>query len=340
VVHEPRAPAGGPLLRRLLTLIRGAVGAAFSLGPGYEPQAPGINARYDRVSGYYLDLRQKAAAELRPRVTGRGEVNPPGPTATAQRALGFHERWLLGDERALTPFLEEIRVLRERAEAVGKTLLWPHHVDVPKYRQRAPLYSCMAQGQAASALVRAYVATEDDLWAEAALAAVRPLIVEDHVGLVARTAFGPSLEEVPTDPPSHILNGWIFALWGLWDVAISLGLAEARARFDASAEALAKMLLEYDVGWWTRYSLFPPVAPDLAKPFYHRIHVVQLPALHQMTGSNVFADAAARWSAYDRRSNRARAVAAKAPSVIRDAWLKPERERSRSEGSQDTLDER
>jgi hypothetical protein len=321
VGHEPRAPAGGALLRSVLTLARGAAGAAFSLGPGYEPQPRGTNATYDRISGYYLDLRPKAAAELRPRVTGRGEVNPPGPTATAQRALGLHERWLAGEKMVFDRFLEEIRVLHDRAEQHEHELLWAHHVDVPKYRQRAPLYSCMAQGQAASAFVRAYLATEDGGWAEAALAAIRPLLGNGSAGLVCRTGAGPVLEEVPSEPPSHVLNGWIFGLWGLWDVATGLDDSEARARFEESSAALERMLLSYDVRWWSRYSLFPPVAPDLAKPFYHRIHVAQLPALHRMTGVPLYEEAARRWASYDRLANRTRAVAGKGSSIIREVWL-------------------
>jgi heparosan-N-sulfate-glucuronate 5-epimerase len=231
-------------LRHFITLARGAVGAAFSRGPGYEPQPPAVNASYERVSGYYLDLRQKAAAQLRPRVTGRGEINLPGPTATAQRALGLHERWLLGEEHVLDRFLDETRFMRARAQEDGEALLWPNDVDVPKYRQRGPLFSCMPQGQAASAFVRAYLATRDGLWAEAALAAVRPLVA-DHgrLGLVTDTAAGPVLEEATTDPPSHILNGWIFALWGLWDVAKALDDPGARSLFDESAKALSRMLV-------------------------------------------------------------------------------------------------
>jgi hypothetical protein len=36
----------------------------------------------------------------------------------------------------------------------------------------------------------------------------------------------------------------------------------------------------------------------LASPFYHRLHIVQLAVLHQLTGLNIFADYAARWKAY------------------------------------------
>ena len=308
-------------MRGFIRLARGAAGAALSIGPGYESQPLGPNARYDQVAGYYLDLRRKAAAKLRPRVTGRGELHMPGPTVGPQRALGLHE-WLLGGQNeALTPFLNEIRVLRARANEHDNMLLWPHNVSVPKYRQIGPFYSCMTQGQAASAFVRAYIATADDAWADAALGALRPLTGFTS-GLVTTTEAGPVLEEAPTDPPSHILNGWVFALWGLWDVALALHEPDIRSLFDESAMTLARMLSEYDVGWWTRYSLFPPIAPDLSKPFYHTLHVAQMTPLFYMTQESVFADTAARWNAYDRAVNRVRAVAAKAPAVVREAWFR------------------
>jgi hypothetical protein len=308
-------------MRRYGALGRGALGAAFSIGPGYEPQPPGLQARYDRVAGYYLDLRQKAAAELKPRVTGRGQLVEPGPTTTAQLALGLHERWLAGEGQALAPCLDAASHLLGRAERSDRALFWWNDVDVPKYQQQGPLLSCMPQGQAASAFVRVYLATKDESWADAALAAIRPLVGGGQRGLVVETPAGPVLEEATTTPPSHILNGWVFALWGLWDVATGLGDPPARASFDASSAALSALLPSYDVGWWTRYSLFPPVAPDLAKPFYHRIHAAQMRPLFEMTRDSVFQEAGARWKRYDTGIARARAVFAKAPEVVRQAWL-------------------
>ena len=44
----------------------------------------------------------------------------------------------------------------------------------------------------------------------------------------------------------------------------------------ASTDCLLATLSSYDVGWWTKYSLYPHRLPDLAKPFYHRLHVDQL----------------------------------------------------------------
>src|SRR5262249_41389500 len=180
LVGESCATLGGPLLRRVVNRARGAFGAAFSIGPGYERQSAATQASYDAVRGYYLDLRNKAAAPLRPRVSGHGEVVEPGPTAAAQRALGTHERWLAGDERALEAFIDDIAALHSRARASDGMLLWEYQVDVPKFDRVAPWHSAMAQGQAASAFVRAYLATGEERWAQPALPPVRPLMPAAH----------------------------------------------------------------------------------------------------------------------------------------------------------------
>lgn len=303
---------------RLTHRLRGAAGAALSRGPGYEPQPAGTNVSTDAVRGYFVDLRPKAAARLRRRINARGEVSQPGPTAIAQRALGLHEHYVAEEAEARAPFLREIERLLRRAAPDGAGLLWQYDVDVPKFRRRAPWHSCMAQGQAASALVRAYLATGRETYADAARAALVPLMASGDVyGLVTSTPSGPVLEECPSDPPSHILNGWIYGLWGLWDAAVGLRWEEARRLFDASAGTLAHRLPDYDTGWWSRYSLYPPAAPDLAKPFYHRIHVTQLEVMSRLTGAPAFASAAARWCRYDRSSSRARAVVCKGLTVVR-----------------------
>ena len=126
---------------------------------------------------------------------------------------------------------------------------------------------------------------------------------------------GLALAQAPSNPPSLILNGWIYALWGLWDVAAGLGSTEARVLFDESLKALQASLADYDTGWWSRYSLWAG-GRDLAKPFYHRIHVVQLEALHLLTGVRGFAAVASRWREYDTGIAPARAVLAKGREVL------------------------
>jgi glycosyltransferase involved in cell wall biosynthesis len=280
--------------------------AAFSQGPGYEPQTLGRHFATDEVRGYYLDLSAKttsATAEAPKRLV---------PAGLAQLALGWWERGLNGEEKAFDAFDRTCRLLLDSSVSQGSALLWPYEMAVAKYGLRPPWFSAMAQGQIASVFVRA--ASRDARAAETALRALRPLLDRSEP-FVVETKWGPVLEEAPSSPPSRVLNGWIYALWGVFDVAVGLGSEEAAILFDESIESLRATLDEYDAGWWSRYSLWAD-GRDLAKPFYHRIHVVQLEALHTLTGLDEFAAVAARWKAYDTRAAAVRAVLAKGREVL------------------------
>jgi hypothetical protein len=304
-------------MTRVLATARGAYRAAFSSGPGYEPQPLGRHARDDRVGGYFLDFRAKTLAGPGKVLNARGEALSGSPTATAQRALGWWERHLDREPGALSAFLAEAGRLRASAEPRRDALLWRYAIDVPKYRLRPPWCSAMAQGQAASVFVRTHAATGDDAYAEAALAATLPLVAPDpRFGVVAAGLDGPVLEEYPSTPGSRVLNGWIYALWGVRDVALAFDRAAERVLFELSARELARSLGDYDTGWWSLYSTYPGPAPDLAKPFYHRLHVRQVAVMHRLTGDDRFAEAERSWRAYDRRRNAVRAVAGQARRLL------------------------
>jgi hypothetical protein len=160
-------------------------------------------------------------------------------------------------------------------------------------------------------LVRAHVATGEDRYAELALRAISPLLAEGGSDLVTHTGAGPIFQEYPSDPPSHVLNGWISALWGVWDVRLALADPRAEEVFASSLACLRANLSAYDTGWWTRYSLYPLALQDLAKPIYQTFHVAQLGVLHRLTGHDDIGATAERWAGYDRPANRALAVAQK-----------------------------
>ena len=304
-------------MKAIVTKARGAYRAATSTGPGYEPQPPGRHVSDGPGGGYFVDFSAKTRTNGAAILSGRGERFVTSPTTVAQRALGWWERHLDGDAAALDRFLGQARLLLGGAMRAGPALLWRYDVEVPKYRLRPPWFSAMAQGQAASVLVRAFDATGAESYADAALAATRPLVRPDAaLGLVSATAEGPVLEEYPSAHPSRVLNGWIYALWGLRDVSVALEGAAEQRLFEASSGTLAARIARYDTGWWTLYSEYPGAASDLAKPFYHRLHIVQAEAMHRLTGAPAFARAAQSWRAYDSRVNTARAVAKKAISVL------------------------
>jgi hypothetical protein len=277
---------------------------------GYEPQPLG-SFDTGSVRGYYTDLRAKTRAKS---ATRPEELQP---AALAQLGLGWFERSFLGEPVARAPIDRVAALLRQRATPLGAGAGWAYSVTVSKYGLEPPWYSAMAQAQIASFFVRLYLLGGRGHDAELALAAVDG-IRGGVPPLIAATSFGPSLEEAPQTLPSRILNGWIYALWGLWDVRVGLGDAAAGELFDASTRALAALLPEYDLGWWSRYSLVPGRRDqDVAKPFYHRLHVVQLDAMHRLTGLDVFADYSARWSRAATRAHAARSVTGKAAETLR-----------------------
>jgi heparosan-N-sulfate-glucuronate 5-epimerase len=291
--------------RDVLDAARWGWSATFSTGPGYEPTPIGSQFSIDSVRGYFIDYSAKTEA------ASAGNFSSLLPAALAQLALGWWERLLAGDAAASASFLRVCERLRETAQELNGECRWPYRVSVAKYHLSPPWYSALAQGQIASALVRAHQATGDDEFERVARGAIRPLVPNEASDLLTRTSSGPILEEAPTTPPSHILNGWISALWGVWDVHVGLGDPSAGSAFDAGIACLRSHLPAYDVGWWTRYSLYPHPVEDLAKPIYHTFHVHQITALDRLTGAEEFAEAGKRWRAYDTRANRARALAHK-----------------------------
>jgi heparosan-N-sulfate-glucuronate 5-epimerase len=304
-VGEVRAPGSGAVL-----------GTIRGVGAGYESQPRGSRIELSAVRGYFVDLTSKTTA-----ATARTPETLP-PAGLAQLALGWWERSLSGDPHAVSRFDQISTFLAGLGSPANDGIRWPYMLAVPKYGLEAPWYSAMAQGQAASVFVRAFLLSDDEHWGSLAFEAIRPLLVDHESDVVAFLPGGPVLQEVPGEPRAHVLNGWIYALWGLWDVHIGLGEALAGSRFRESANLLASMLDLYDVGWWTRYSLFPHRLTDLAKPFYHRLHATQMEVMASLTGRSEFESAARRWADYDNRRHRVRALAQKAVfRVARSSFL-------------------
>jgi hypothetical protein len=115
-------------------------------------------------------------------------------------------------------------------------------------------------------------------------------------GTCSRIPEGPFLEECPDGPPRHILNGCIYALFGLYDLAETTGHRGA-TRLASSLEAtLAGSLQRFDTRLgWSRYCLDLAGVQPLSGVPYQRLHIEMLRILHARTGSNVFRDYANRW---------------------------------------------
>lgn len=251
----------------------------------------------------------------------RGDIGVQhNPIAIAQYGVAMYNRAAVtGNAEDRAAFLRVADWLVEHLETNAHGLsVWQHHFDWP-YRQRlvAPWYSGLAQGQGLSVLSRAAAETGDTRYAVAAQEAFVPFTKDvANGGVVARDLEGHLwIEEYLVDPPSHILNGFIWALWGVHDLWRWSGREEARDVFESGARTLAANLERYDAGSWSLYQL-GDTPPMLASPYYHRLHIVQLRVLARLTGQTIFQQFAERWQRYaDSRAFRYWALA-------RKAWFK------------------
>jgi heparosan-N-sulfate-glucuronate 5-epimerase len=183
------------------------------------------------------------------------------------------------------------------------------------YRVRAPWPSAMAQGECASLLVRLHLETGREDFAAAAQRALIPFALPSAQGGVQARLHGrPFPEEYPTDPPSFVLNGAIFAIWGLYDVWTGLDDEQAGRQFAEATDMLAESIHRWDLGYWSRYDLYPhPGLSNVANFNYHRLHIDQLRAFQRIEPRPEFETMAARFAGYEtHRYNRSRAYAEKA----------------------------
>jgi heparosan-N-sulfate-glucuronate 5-epimerase len=269
----------------------------------------------DGVRGYYVDLRVKAKNPTWP-TPDLGAVDRTMKVAIAQWGLGAFEHWLatgreewLAAARSACDHFVSTQVL-EGPLAGG----WPHVQSFPhSFELPAGWLSGMAQGEVASLLVRMHAETGDDALAEAALRGLGPLQVPSaQGGVLASLEGGPWFEEYPTEPASMVLNGGIFAIWGVRDVAVALGDADAGQLFEASLDALAAGIARWDLGYWSRYDLYPHKRVNVASNAYHELHIDQLAAMNAIAPRPALVDAEEVFRRYHARLvNRARAFAGK-----------------------------
>jgi heparosan-N-sulfate-glucuronate 5-epimerase len=249
------------------------------------------------------------------------------PIRIAQFALHRFGVWHdTADARARKDVLDQAAWLRDRQEDGERSGLYRFEFPWAKYGAGAGWSSAMAQGEAISVLLRAHRLDRHAGYGDAAVRAARPFGLEiARGGVVWRDGVDVFFEEIANNHAPHVLNGCIYALWGVWELWKTTGDAWLERLLGESIETLGRWLPRFDTGWWTLYSLLRSAAdrPHLATLKYHEFHIAQMRVLSKMFERPAFEAAAQRWSAYvDRRECRARLIGATLKSL-------PERLRGR-----------
>jgi hypothetical protein len=275
---------------------------------------------------YYMRFTQKANYESLldpngvPMLDYRGAIGPQyNPIAISQYALGNHTLWLeTKDNQHLSKSINACNWLIENLEPNEQGVpVWQHNFDFEYVETlRAPWYSGLAQGQGISALLRCHDATKEAKYLEGATLAFKSLTLELNAGGVMHSD-GDDLwiEEYMVSTPTHILNGFMWAMWGVRDYEISTGDSTARDIWNRCVATLQNNLPEFDIGYWSLYdqSAGRGRLKMITSGFYHRLHIVQLQVMWQLTKNETFHQYSQDWHAYTgSRAIRTRAKIVKA----------------------------
>ncbi|CAF1678961.1 unnamed protein product, partial [Adineta ricciae] len=158
------------------------------------------------------------------------------------------------------------------------------------YRLRDPWCSAMAQGQAASLLVRLYALTNNSEHLLAIRRAVRPLWSSNF----SRAYFKDKylwLEEYPLEPPAEglfVLNGCLYALLGIIDANTVDRQPHLDKLINEITHSIVHMLPNYvhpNISNWSAYDLSHLTMKNkfnAASYSYHLVHITLLQCLSQI----------------------------------------------------------
>lgn len=296
----------------------------------HEPPEVNEHANRCELGQYYMTFHQKAMYAGQydssgiPMLDYHGKIGLQyNPIAIAQYGLGNLNLFLkTGQDSCRQKFLNVADWLLENLVPNRFGLsVWNHYFDWD-YRDtlKAPWYSALAQGQGLSVLVRAFSETGQERYLQAAKRAFQVFSVTVDRGGVSYVDSEGNVwfEEYIVSPPTHILNGFIWATWGVYDYHLATHDQLANTLFQRSIQTLAANLKTYDVGYWSLYEQSGIRMKMLASPFYHSLHIIQLRILHALTGMEIFNHYAHTWDGYRQNpTKRLRALAHKSLFKLR-----------------------
>lgn len=154
-------------------------------------------------------------------------------------------------------------------------------------------YSAMAQGEGASLLARAYVATGEAEYLRAAKQAVDFMCLSVTDGGCAEYVDETVRFKEYIDGPV-VLNGWIFSIWGIYDYCKASNDSAYLSLVQQAVHSLAEDISAFDGGYWSKYDR----GRKMASPFYHQLHISQLRVMYTLFDESVFLEYADKWKRY------------------------------------------
>lgn len=217
------------------------------------------------------------------------------PVTVSKYAHDLYANYLLTNDAAVYgKFIINVNWLRDNCIYTEYGFCsWRTEPSYSGYNTGPDWASAMAQGQAISALISASSLTQDSSYMKVAQDAIAAFYYPGELkGVSSKWGDNIWYEEYTSETPARVLNGFLFALAGLYDAAMIAEDESAKLLWAQGLDVLAKKIDLYDADFTSLYD------NDVIKRFanaktatldgYHELHVLQLSWLYQVTQNELF----------------------------------------------------
>ena len=232
------------------------------------------------------------------------------PVTVAEFTLSEHGKYLAKLEPDLTKFwagVKQLQVLQGSDGALRYQSPFPYYLTGTTFQPGWT--SGMAQGMALSVYARAYVLTHDARYLNAGNAVLSFTLTEVRNGgttndlryLQGSLTDDIFYDEYPATPSGYTLNGFMFAMLGMydWSQMPNTGTV-AKDSFDEAMHTLTDILPYYDIGGYSAYDLGHLTyhrEPHIGVQ-YHAVHIYLLHALGSLTNDPILKHFENLWASY------------------------------------------
>lgn len=228
------------------------------------------------------------------------------PIQYTQVALHYYANYIsTKDEKSKKTFLAIVDFAKNHMVYINDFAVLQYNFIVTPYKQKPPCQSSMAQSFGIGMMIEAYSLTKDESYMKTALDMINSFdALLENGGVKSMWEGTPFFEEYP-DPNSHVLNGYMFSLSGLYYAYKTTGNPHAKRLFDMGINSLKVKINQYDAAFTSYYSKLVGEQPAFASAInddpdhYHELEIFQLLTLYIWTNESIFKEYAHKFLKYD-----------------------------------------
>lgn len=253
----------------------------------------------EKLGPYYLDLTQSIVdyteggygefdANGIPKY-GRGDKADYNAVNIAQYGLIIHDLWWQNkaNDSLIVLLYKILDWFESHKEESHGAIVWREKENL-RYNLKNGFVSAMSQGEIISFYLRMFQINNDPKLLNTAKLAYDFFSVDVQNGGFRRYDEKGFLwfEEYPSEPPSYVLNGFIYALFGLYDLYRVTKSEKVLADIRNCERTLIFNVYKYDLFYW---SIYDQLKKELVMVYYQRnAHVPQMDVMYELTGNDVF----------------------------------------------------